>query len=382
MDKNFEKIFSQAHDIAVRDLRKCYDEGKILASLKNFSDFWARDTFYAILGVLEIGDWEIAKNCIEYFLSYQKLNGKIPRKICIDYNAVKYIFGKSITRKKPHPSYSGILPPFSCMDANALLVIAFSNYIEKSKDFEFGKRYYTQVKRAAIWYEDHLRNGFVQEYGLSNWMDVVFKDGNVLYTNVVYAESLKRLSILAKIMGENSDEEFFKKQYENIRKRINERFWNGNWYDDQLSNHTHFDVAGNVPSCYFEIAASDKMHKILGKLQLLKNDKLLLPTVDPKYPWWKVNPITYLFGMQDYQNGASWMWIDLFAVGAMQKNGFTQVAHDYFAQICEIILKNKAVHETYFNEGAPYKTRHWESAVPFAWGSGVFLKVYSEIVKN
>ena len=101
-----------------------------------------------------------------------------------------------------------------------------------------------------------------------------------------------------------------------------------------------------------------------------------MPTVDPKYAWWKINPVTYLFGMQDYHNGISWLWIDILAVAMLDRNGFKREAEEYFKDITQIIVKNGQVHETYFSDGHPYAAKHWESAVPFAWNSGVFLKVY------
>ena len=379
MNEGKQKLFVEARGIAVASLRQCYSDGKIKASLKNFSDYWARDTFWAIFGVLEIEDFEIARQCLEYFLSYQRSDGKIPRKIALDYNSLKYLTGKSIARKKPCPIWTANLPPFSCMDANSLFIIAFSNYVEKTQDVQFGKKYYSQVKKAALWYEKHLKDGFLLEYGLSNWMDTIFKNGHVLYSNVLYAHCLKTLSVLATDIGANQDVEFFEKKYEETKNKINRRFWNGKWFDDQLGSSKNFDLAGNVLACYYEIADNNKRKIILKKILSLREKKILLPSVDPKYPWWKVNLATYPFGMQDYQNGASWLWIDLFAMGALYKNGFAQEAQEYFCDVCKIIVKNGAVHETYFERGAPYKARHWESAVPFAWNSGVFLHILQEL---
>ena len=379
MDEIQKELFMAARSVAKENLRRCYFEGKIKASLKNFSDFWARDSFYAILGALEEGDYDVARQSLEYFLSYQRSDGKIPRKIALDYNVWKYIFGKSIPRKKSRGIFSSNIVPFSCMDSNSLFVIAFSNYVEKTHDHEFGKRYYLEFKKAISWYDKHLRGGLVVEYGLANWMDTIFKNGKVLYTNVLYAHCLNSAGVFAKAIGENSDESFFQQVYNETRKKIDEQFWNGSWLDDQLSKHENFDVAGNVLACYFEIATVEKINKILKKIIVLRDKKVFLPTVDPKYPWWKINPVTYVFGRQDYQNGVSWMWIDLFAIAVMQRNDHVIEARKYFSQVCEVILSNGAVHETYFNDGVPYRAKHWESAVPFAWGCGIFLKVYSEI---
>lgn len=377
-----QKNFKQAYFIAIENLRQCYKDGKILASTKNFSDYWARDTFWALPGVIKIRDIDIARLCLEYFLSFQRSDGKIPRKISIDFNGIKYLTGKSFLRKKPRPIYTGNLPPFSSMDANALLIISAADFIVKTSNEQFAKIHYAKMKVAIDWYKSHTRDGFVQEFALGNWMDTVFKNGHVLYSNVVYCEALKSFSCIAEFAGWENDCAEYREKHLELKKKIDKKFWNDEFYDDQLGKHKHFDLSGNVLALYFEIATEEKKRKIIGKIIQLRKGKNFLPTVYPKYPWWKINPVTYLLGMQNYQNDVSWMWIDLFAAAALFKNGYKKEAKNIFSDISENIVKNGAVHETYFSDGLPYKARHWESAVPFAWGAGVFLKVYSEIFAN
>ena len=60
----------------------------------------------------------------------------------------------------------------------------------------------------------------------------------------------------------------------------------------------------------------------------------------------------------------------------MNKNVYFQ----NFKDICEIIVKNNNVHETYYNDGKPFNKPLWKSAVPFAWNSGVFLEVYDLLI--
>jgi len=55
-EKEFFKKINWAEKIARKDLRACYQDQGIFASPVNFSDYWARDSFWAILGMLEIGD--------------------------------------------------------------------------------------------------------------------------------------------------------------------------------------------------------------------------------------------------------------------------------------------------------------------------------------
>ncbi len=213
-----EKIFNEARIIAEKNLRQCYFEGKILASLRNFSDFWARDTFWALPGVLEIGDKEIAKNCLNLFLDYQKPDGNVPRKIALDWNAIKYVFKVSFKRRKPCPIFKGNIPLSNSKDENSLMIIAAEEYLKKTGDSEFLLKRYQKFKQAIDWYDKKITRGFVREYILSNWMDTIFKNGHVLYTNILYCQSLKSFSEIAGALGKNEYAKFYKNKYENFKK--------------------------------------------------------------------------------------------------------------------------------------------------------------------
>lgn len=376
-----KELFVKAKSIAEKNLRQCYFDGKILASLVNFSDFWARDTFWALPGVLEIGDAQVAKNCLELFLSYQKPDGNVPRKIALDWNIAKYVFKKSFCRRKPHPIFKGNIPLSNSKDENSLMIIAFEAYLQKTGDHNFASANYDLLKSAINWYGAKMKNGFVREYALSSWMDTVFKNGNILYTNALYCQALKSFSEIAKITGREKDQEIYEEKYEDFRERINNKFWNGKFYDDELGKHKHFDTAGNAAACFFEIAPQEKADAVFKKLKNIKKEKLL-PTVDPPYPFWKISPAAYLLGIRKYQNGVSWLWIDLLAVGAMLKYGRRNEALKHFEEICRVIVKNGAVYETCWNDGQPFNKLLWKSAVPFAWASGLFLEVYEIIRKK
>jgi glycogen debranching enzyme len=376
-----KKIIEDARAIAEKDLRQCYFEGKILASLRNFSDFWARDTFWAMPGVLELGDLKIAKNSFELFLKCQKPNGLIPRKIALDYNGFKYLFKKSIKRKKPRAIYKGNIPFTDYVDGNSLMVIAFKEYLEKTSDIDFAEKNYEKIKKAVDWYEQKLEGGFIKENLLANWMDTIFKNGHVLYSNVLYCQSLESFSKVAQTIGKIEDAGYYKNKYQDLKERVMKKFWNGNFFDDVLGQHRHFDTAGNVLACYFGLASPKQAESIFKKLKEIRKE-LLLPTVVPGYPFWKINPILYLMGFPEYQNGISWPWIDIIACAALVKYGFKKEAAEHFKRISAIIVRNKALHETCWNDGRPFNKLLWKSAVPFAWASGLFLKVYGLIAEK
>lgn len=383
--KIMEKII-KAKNLALADLRSCYRGEGILASYVNFTDFWARDTFWASLGLIKSGeDLGKVRSSLELFLRYQRSDGKIPRKICLDYNGLKYL-GIKIKRKKPRPIYTSPIKTFFSMDDNLLLVIAFSEYVKKTKDEKFVEKYFSQIERALEFYQNNnlIRNELLYEIGLGNWMDTIFKKGFVLYTNCLWQKAVQEFKEMAKEF--NFDVNSIVPKSQGILAQIQKNFWleKENFFADSVSKkdrkQKYFDLAGNVLAMLFEIADEKQAKLILEKIEMIKNKgDVFYPTVFPRYPFWKINPPTFLFGIQDYQNGNSWSWIEILLAIAKEKNGKLEEAEKMLENISEVILQNGHIHETYFIDGRPFDHFLWKSAVPFAWSAGLFLWAVSEL---
>ena len=381
-----EKIL-KAKNLVLADLRSCYKDEGILASEVNFTDFWARDTFWASLGLINSGkDLEKVRSSLELFLRYQRKDGKIPRKICLDYNGLKYL-GIKIRRKNPRPIYTSPIKAFFSMDDNLLLVIALSEYIKKTKDEKFAEKYFSQIEKALEFYQNNnlVRNELLYEIGLGNWMDTIFKKGFVLYTNCLWQKAVQELEEVAKEF--NFSVNFHLPKSQEIFAKIQKFFWleKENFFTDSVSGkgkqQKYFDLAGNVLAILFEIADEKQAELILEKIETIKSkEDIFYPTVYPRYPFWKINPLTFLFGIQNYQNGNSWSWIEILLAVSKIKNGKSEEAKETLENISGIILENGHIHETYFLDGRPFDHLLWKSAVPFAWSAGLFLWAVSELV--
>jgi len=369
--------------IAVESLRDCYVDDLVVASPTHFSDFWARDTFWALSGILKIGDRKSAKENIKLFLKYQREDGKIPRKILREFEVPKYLFGKKIARKVRKAKYTGIVPPFYSMDDNALFIRGIKAYLDISGDEDFIREHYENIQSALLWYERREQNGLLHENFLANWMDTIFKNGKVLYTNVLYIHALQCFSEIASRIGNTHDAREYMQKYKRSKNIFQEKFWNKKFFKDTaeksfLGKHdNHFDVAGNVLACYFEIASKDQIKSILSILRERAGDGAFIRTVYPYYAFWKVSPITYIMGMPDYHNGASWLWVNLFVIAVEYQYGNKHRAQKNLEDISRVINRDKQVGETYFQDGSLYKKRFWKSAIPFAWSSGVLLEIIS-----
>lgn len=369
-------------EVAVRSLRTCYVENKVVASPTHFSDFWARDTFWALPGVLAIGDKKIAKNCIEYFLSFQRGDGKIPRKISRDINVLKYLFGKSIQRKKPRPVYTALVRPFYSMDDNALLIRAAWKYLEVTQDEESLREWYPKLKLAFEWYESRMHDGLLREGLLANWMDTVWKRGAVLYTNALYCEALRCMVRITDVLGNQEDAQIFERRWKEMKNNIEKHFWNGKFLEEKVPfkipfkvPKKYFDVAGNMLACLFDMVDAEKQKSIVKEFHGRSNRDILCQTQYPKYSRWRINPVAHLFGIADYHNGVCWSWVLAIVAAAEQKTGYDDMSKKRMEAFEEAARRDGEMGETYFLDSRPYKKRLWKSASPFAWGSGMWIEL-------
>jgi len=378
-----ERRFIELERIARDSLRACYLDEKVIASPTHFSDFWARDTFFAVPGMLAIGDQDRVKVCLEYFLSLQRSDGKIPRKISRDLTVIKYLLGKSVRRKKLKPTYHGLVRPFDTMDSELLLVIAVGHYLEKTRDYDFAEKYYSHFRKAIDWHVQSAKKsvryqGFVHEYFLGNWMDTVFKFGPVLYTNVLYAKALGAMVSIAQIAGHDDESEVYVRRAMKVKRMIRTDFWNGTYFCDELrlKNRTTFDLAGNVLAVLYDVADSPQKQSITETLLVeykLKN--VCMRSVPSGHMWWKINPVVRCMGIADYHTQTSWLWITALVAQVFHENDHEQHRDKLLMLIEAIALRDGEIGETYGADSNPYRRLLWRSASPFAWSSGVILHV-------
>ncbi len=379
--------FQKLHRIAKKDLRDCYHNEGVFASKINFSDYWARDTFWASLGMMAIDDDEQAKKSLALFLKNQRKDGKIPRKICLDFNLIKYL-GIQIPRKKPRPIFTSPIKLFFSFDDNLLLTISFCHYIEKTGDFDFAKKYFDQIALAIKFYQNKklIRDSLLNEIGLGNWMDTVFKKGAVLYTNCLWFGALKRFEKLSQEIGKGQWQ--FEIKSEKVAEKIQEKFWleSKGYFADNVCRKKqipYFDLAGNVLAIIFGIAKQKQAEKIILKADSIKKKKdFLHPINHPRYPLWKISPATFPLGIADYQNMNNWSWIEILLILAKFRSGQNKKGLKNLESFSKVVLKLDTICETYNLNGTPFDHLFWKSARPFAWSAGLLLWVLSEIERE
>lgn len=379
-------VFEKLEHIAKDSLSACYSEDKIVASPAHFSDFWARDTFFAVPGMLAIGEYDRVKKCLEYFLRLQRADGKIPRKVSQDVTVIKYLFGKNIRLKKPKIVYQGLVPPFQAMDSELLFVIAVEAYLEKTRDYDFAEKYYSHIRRAIDWHMQETKKnvtheGFVREYFLGNWMDSVFKFGPVLYTNVLYAKALASMVSIAQIAGHDDEAEVFVRRAQKSKRMIRKDFWKEQYFCDELrlKERDTFDIAGNVLAVVYDIAdAKQKKCIVDALLAEFQSNNVAIRAVPSGYPWYKINPVVQVMGIADYHTQASWLWITSLVAQVFYDHDRPEESWKLLMLIEALALRDGEIGETYGLDTNPYKRFLWKSATPFAWSSAMVLHTLAQ----
>jgi neutral trehalase len=222
----------------------------------------------------------------------------------------------------------------------------------------------------------------MEEGFYAGWADSLRKKGTVLYTNVLHFRAVENFSKICKALNKREDYAHYKKLAEEIKKKINELFWNGEYYNDWISpkkHHTYFSTDGNVIAILFGVASHEQGVKIQNCIQRFGLDSgFTTGTNFPKYEWKHIYPFFFPLRIPDYHNGLQWLWLG--CIDAVTKNmvGMKTQAKDLLAEIARKILEYKGVYEVY-HLGKPVRRLFYKSEQGFAWSSGLFVWACKEV---
>lgn len=403
---NKKTLADQAYEIAARDLKACYKEKGILTGLHHFTDYWARDSLYAILGALCLVN---PNNEHDVHLQHIKLNlkllaenqdpktGQIPFRV-----GSRLIFQKLFLKSEGHRQLHAcfrqdkrFIHPFDeslrSTDPNPLFLIMATLYIKVTKDYQFLKQYFKVFQKAADWLATREGNsGLIFEGPYCTWEDTVDKKGEVLYTNVLYYAALKAYSQLYKAQG--IKQEKIEKKAKKVKAQINRRFWTDNYFLDWRNEKVKreiFSTDGNLLAILFKVANETqadlilkhiKKHHLFEPYPAKTNDK---PEVREK----DVSLLNKILGMGSYHN--RWLWPWLGSLGAVTQNlsGETSKAKTTLKRVAENFVRDDLCYEMYDENGAPIKFGLWfkdrglgfKAEGPYAWTAGFYIFAYTQI---
>lgn len=301
-----------------------------LAGLHHFVDLWARDSLFVAWSV---GD----RSTIETFFRFQRKDGAIPYRIFRRFGRL-------------WPNFRSLQSGGFVPDGGLMVIIAAKKY---------GKKYKKQIDKARDFYTTKFGNDLISEWFQCEWADAVLKVGKTLYTNVLYWKATED---------------------KKIKKKINETFWNGEFFADWVDykRQDYFASHPNMLAIIFDLATRNQAQSILQYAKKHCWNGWTLASNFPRYPWWRIPIQNYFVGMRDYANGMVWLQPGILYAVALHKVGQKQEASHVFKKISEKIIEYNGVYEVYEKNGAPVRRFFYKSEHPFAWSAGLFVWAYRD----
>jgi glycogen debranching enzyme len=362
-----------AYEIAKSTLRDRYAGNGIHAGKSHFSDNWLRDSSFAGLGSLCLGDYEIVRTNILIALKHIKEDGQLPLRIG-QKNMLLKMLGIKGKIGATYKEDKGVSRP---KDQNSLIIILAAKYVEVTKDKQLIMDNFEQLHRAMEWNfscdEDH--DLLIEEGYYAGWADSIKKHGKVLYTNILHYKAVEAFVKLCEIVNNKTAKAHYAAVAKQIKERINALFWNGHYYIDWLGKHRNDFLAtdGNLLAILFDMADDQQAKQIEKHITKYRLDKGEITELNyPKYAAKHIFPLFFPIFIQDYHNGLQWLWIGCADVIAKAKVGREKDGMLLLEAIAKKIVQYNGIYEVYF-EGKPLKRFFYSSEQGFAWSAGFFI---------
>ncbi|MEM7826328.1 MAG: amylo-alpha-1,6-glucosidase [Candidatus Aenigmatarchaeota archaeon] len=308
---NFSEI-SEIFNKSVIGLEKLKVEAKAgfgyVAGYPWFIQFWGRDLGWMLPAVIDYGNFEDARKCLETLMKFQSREGEIPNFISLE--------GK---------------PSFGSIDATPLWILSMYHYIKNSGDLEFLKSSRQNLIKAFEWCVSKSDEKFLEAGKRETWMDSLDRDGKPVEVQAIWYSSLKALKKLFEILNEDILEE---KEVEDLGKKIEEEFWNPStqFYFDRIKWKfkderktvnaifpIYFKISKN-PIKVLERLESEEFTSPFGVRTISKNDEIF-------------NPL-------GYHTGSVWSWITALLACVEFDHGREEKGLEYLRILRKMFDKN------------------------------------------
>ncbi len=376
-----DKIIDEVYNSAKKVLRGNYKEKGIYAGKNHFDDYWGRDGFFASLAALELKDYTIVKKNLLLFINYQREDGEIPLRIGNRVITPKF-FGIKV-RRENLPRYKDDKNVSYPLDQTLLFLIAASEYVKKTKDSEFAKKYYKNFRNALNFILTYTDGVLLNETPYSNWEDSLKLKGHVIYTSVCYYQALRSLSYLANVYSDKGWVKNYSSEAERVKEAINKEFWNGSYFSlmhYKGKRYDYFNTSGNLLSIYWDLATKEQAISIEKYLEKVGINKFVPSlTNHPKYPLHFIFLSSYIFRMNDYHNGQCWLWLGCLDALIKAKLGMKKEAKLLLDKIARIVSTYNGFYEVYNKRGTPVNRFFYKSEENFSWAAAFYILAYNSI---
>ncbi len=312
-----------------------------------------RDSSQDVMGVLASMPGE-AKELLEKLLSVQKADGSAMHQ----FYASTMLANEGDSREHPdRPDYYG--------DDQLWIVLAVCAYLKETGDLQFLKQslpFYDKhkapaerergtvlehLKRAVEFTRKDVGSHGLPLLGFADWNDTVnLKRGaESLFVANLYGKALLELIELCTELGDDAQVARFKRDYEQMRARVNEHAWDGDWYvryfdHDGSPIGSHINEQGKIWTngqswpVISGFASGERAQKALESVNRLLNTKHGIKLSAPGYDGYDPNKggvTTYPPGAKE--NGGIFLHSNPWVMIAETLVGNGDRAFQYYMQI-------------------------------------------------
>lgn len=387
-------VVHEAIAIAARDLRSNYRTHGIVAGATHFADYWLRDMAFASLGALALGDTDVVRRGIEFFLATERGDGVIAFRAGTN-SLLKYLLAHLLGRAEPGsvPRYlhdkilvnSARVSDEHAIDSFPMLFLAIAEYIKVTGDTVTIQPYLPALDRLMSHYQSkHMTadTGLIGETGYSGWADSVRKEGTSLLTNVLYVAALEKFCFVTSQCHRDELTARYLKMAGTTKQSLIDRFWNGRYLVDWVKDdrvYDYFSVDGNLLAIVLGILPRKQATMISEYFLSVPTlyEPVPCKTNYPKYPnelqYWALSALDY----HNYSTG--WLWLGSVSAIALTRLGKRVEAARLCESMARTITEYGTVYETYDQQGKPFRKLFYTSERAFSWSAGAFLWMAKEM---
>ena len=355
----------------------------LCAGHRNFREPWARDLSFAVFGLMETGEAEVARQSLEVFLHFQKPSGQFPIK-CFSTGIIdRYVHSLF---KRNQPTHTPLRPKYLSghhtvsLDGNALLVIAILNYASYSNDLEFVRKHWSGLKQAVYWLEGKAlkETNLLSQEAYSDWADSLALKGQVLYTNVIYWKVLEEMADFSKKIGVQEEISEWLGKAAETKKALQAEFWQeeAGYFINSLEV-PNFSSAGNLMAIAWGLASREQSRRILETLDLFGMSepvptRVMYGDIPRKY----IAIENRIAGIPQYHTRAAWLWLGAWHVISLARIGNFEEADEILERIMKVVERDKIVYEVYGTDGNYLSTPLYTAEAPLTWSAGMIVYAY------
>jgi hypothetical protein len=377
----------------------------LLTGGMKYLEVWGRDSA-AAMAALPAVHRQVWRNTLEAFLDHQRPDGLFPRKVAGFGNAARNLRSIVTHHGISLPVSPALAPEYRTVgyagrfrfvkwlaqgiffgtagepkDTNPLLLLSLAEYARHDPDFLV--RHEPAVRRALAYLETHSRGGLVWQNDHEDWLDVYGRQGQVLYTNVLYYACLGALAKVFRPRDRRLTRDLLRKARE-VRGRLQE-LWDASRghfisHRDGEGEHRQFATEGNMLAVLLGVADTRQRGAILDHLAKVVDEYGYVPIVTPGYPAHLQSGLRRLFVWR-YRDGRLLKpWLQVLAAKAAARER-PELAERLLAQVARIFLEHGCCEVLNGCTGKPHKFFLTRTEKHFSAAAGLYLEAVGALAK-